>query len=204
MNEVINVSTSEQTHIPHAPTLPGNACIQRKAIPSICDWQSDRKPFTSELYKIILFKRDLNRSLKRSNQHFLVKMHIYIVCPLKTTISDLWSLSNSFFIEHLETFEVSTTTNLSPVIKYIGLFTMPPNTKPNPHIILAWNRVICFLKGVKFSDVFSLSCSHPHRIPSVMPQGTYCHRNCMHFPRDHSPNLLSNICNQVPRSLEAM
>ena len=26
---------------------------------------------------------------------------------------------------------------LSPVIKYIGMFTMPPKTKANPHITLA-------------------------------------------------------------------
>ena len=45
------------------------------AIPSINDRQSDRKPVSSELHKIILpqFKKDIYCSLKRSNQHFLYK-----------------------------------------------------------------------------------------------------------------------------------
>ena len=51
---VSNMHNYLQAHVPHAPTW--ECCIQLMAIPSISDGQSDRKPVSSELYKIILAK----------------------------------------------------------------------------------------------------------------------------------------------------
>ena len=65
---------SEQAHIPHAATLPKNAVYNVWAIPSISHGQSDRKPYSSELHKIILAKvqRVYKLLLKKiSNQHFM-------------------------------------------------------------------------------------------------------------------------------------
>ena len=43
------------SHIPHS-NIDWECCIQRMAIPSNSDRQSDRKPVSSELHKIILAK----------------------------------------------------------------------------------------------------------------------------------------------------
>ena len=48
-----NERKSEQAHIPHAPTLLENAVYN--------EWQ----------FQVLVTYRDINCSLKRSNQHFL-------------------------------------------------------------------------------------------------------------------------------------
>ena len=80
INKIISCERkSEQTHIPHAPSLFENAACQRMAIPSISEGQSDRKPVSSELNKIILAKvqKGYKLLLKKIKSAFPVKMHIY-------------------------------------------------------------------------------------------------------------------------------
>ena len=57
------------------------------AIPSISGGQSDRKPVSSELHKIILAKVQKGYKLlfKKIKSAFPVKMHIYTLCPSTTT-----------------------------------------------------------------------------------------------------------------------
>ena len=53
------------------------------AIPSISDGQSNRKPVSSELHKIILAKDQKGNKflLKKIKSAFPVKMHNYTLCP---------------------------------------------------------------------------------------------------------------------------
>ena len=51
-----NERKSEQAHKTQPSNIAWECCIQRMAIPSISDGQSDRKPVSSYLHKIILAK----------------------------------------------------------------------------------------------------------------------------------------------------
>ena len=53
------------------------------AIPSISDWQPDRKPVSSELHETILAKvqKGYKLLLKKIKSAFPLKMHIYTLCP---------------------------------------------------------------------------------------------------------------------------
>ena len=76
-----NERKSEQAHIPHAPTLLENAVYNEcMAIPSISDGQSDRKPVSFELHRIILAKvqKGYKLLLKKTISAFPVNIMSFI------------------------------------------------------------------------------------------------------------------------------
>ena len=77
-----NEGKGEQAQKPHAPKLL-KMLLHWMAIPSISDGQSERKPVSSELHKIILAKvqKGYKLLLKKIKSVVPVKMHIYTLRP---------------------------------------------------------------------------------------------------------------------------